>query len=115
MERFVKGDVVVLLFPYADLSNIKNRPALVVANIPGDDIIISQITTNKREGYIVKLNENAFEHGKLNKPSFIRPDKLFTVDVSLIKYKAGHLKISKIKEVEKSFVRFSHTINFVRE
>ena len=33
MERFVKGDVVVLPFPYTDLSDTKKRPSLVVANV----------------------------------------------------------------------------------
>ena len=48
MERFVKGDVVVLPFPYTDLSSIKKRPALVIAMLKGNNIILAQITTNQR-------------------------------------------------------------------
>ena len=33
MERFVKGDVVVVPFPLSDLSRAKRRPALVIADI----------------------------------------------------------------------------------
>ena len=33
MERFVKGEVVILPFPYTDLSTIKKRPALIVATL----------------------------------------------------------------------------------
>jgi mRNA interferase MazF len=52
MGRFVKGDVVVLPFPFSDLSATKRRPALVVAALRGDDIILSQITTaNNSDGY----------------------------------------------------------------
>jgi hypothetical protein len=38
MEKPVKGDVIVVPFPYSDLSNMKNRPALVAANLEGEDI-----------------------------------------------------------------------------
>jgi mRNA interferase MazF len=44
MEKFVKGDVVVIPFPFSDLSNYKKRPALVIANSFGEDIILAQIT-----------------------------------------------------------------------
>ena len=49
MERFVKGDVVVLPFPYTDLSTTKKRPALIVATLKGENIILAQITTKQRD------------------------------------------------------------------
>jgi len=39
MERFVKGDVVVIPFPFSDLTGAKRRPALVIANLKGNDLI----------------------------------------------------------------------------
>lgn len=45
MERFVKGDVVVLPFPFSDLTLSKRRPALVVAAPGGDDLILCQVTS----------------------------------------------------------------------
>ncbi|KAF5410691.1 MAG: hypothetical protein C5S43_04360 [Candidatus Methanocomedens sp.] len=44
MARFIKGDVVVLLFPFLDLTQSKKRPALVVADLKGNDVILCQIT-----------------------------------------------------------------------
>ena len=44
MGAFVKGDVVVAPFPFSDLSATKKRPALVVATLTGDDVILCQIT-----------------------------------------------------------------------
>ena len=45
MAKFVKGDVVVVPFPFSNLSQAKRRPALVVVDLEGDDIIICQITS----------------------------------------------------------------------
>ena len=39
MGKFVKGEVVVLPFPFSDLSSSKRRPALVVTQLRGDDVI----------------------------------------------------------------------------
>lgn len=44
MATFVKGDVVVVPFPFSDLTRAKRRPALVVAELEGDDLILCQIT-----------------------------------------------------------------------
>lgn len=45
MEKFIKGDVVILSFPFSDLSSSKKRPALILADITGDDYIMIQITS----------------------------------------------------------------------
>ena len=45
MGGFVKGDIVVLNFPFSDLSGTKRRPALVLADLAGNDIILCQITS----------------------------------------------------------------------
>ncbi len=45
MAKFVKGDVVVIPFPFSDLSQSKRRPALVIAELEGDDLILCQITS----------------------------------------------------------------------
>jgi mRNA interferase MazF len=45
LGRFVTGDVVVLNFPFSDLSRRKRRPALVPATLQGADVILCQITS----------------------------------------------------------------------
>ena len=47
MGRFVKGDVVVVPYPFSDFSAVKRRPALVIAELTGDDVILSQITSHR--------------------------------------------------------------------
>jgi len=45
MESFVKGDIVVIPFPFSDLSKTKRRPALVLAKTEHNDLILCQITS----------------------------------------------------------------------
>jgi hypothetical protein len=44
MAKFVVGDVVIVPFPFSDLTQTKRRPALVVAGLSGEDLILCQIT-----------------------------------------------------------------------
>jgi len=47
MERFVRGDVVVVPFPFSDLTQAKRRPALVIAELEGNDLILCQKYSGK--------------------------------------------------------------------
>ncbi|MBN1803115.1 MAG: type II toxin-antitoxin system PemK/MazF family toxin [Candidatus Lokiarchaeota archaeon] len=100
MARFIKGDVVVVTFPFSDLSNAKRRPALVIANLIGNDLILCQITSKDvSDTYAIALNETDFKTGSLNKPSNIRPNRIFTADSRIILYQVGKVLDAKIKEV----------------
>ena len=99
MEKLVKGDVVVVPFPFSDLSSTKKRPALIIAALNGDDLILCQITSSRKDEYSISLENKNFKEGALGVESSIRPNKLFTADKSLILYKIGTLKENKIQEV----------------
>jgi mRNA interferase MazF len=75
MERFVKGDIVVVPFPFSNLSGSKRRPALVLIDLRGDDIIICQITSQKPTDDIFAqaLTSEDFLSGSLHVDSYIRP------------------------------------------
>ena len=103
MEKLVKGDVVVLPFPFTDLTASKKRPALVIAVLEGDDVILCQITSRLRtDKYSILLANSDFEKGSLNLTSNIRPNRLFTAEKSLIQYKIGSLADKKLNEIIKS-------------
>ena len=69
MAGFVKGDVVVLPFPFSDLPNSKRRPALVLA-----------------------LTAVDFDSDSLSSDSFIKPTRIFTADRNIIVRKVGTIK-----------------------
>lgn len=100
MGKFVKGDVVVIPFPFSDLSNSKRRPALVLASLKGSDIILCQITSKDvNDDYAITLQPHEFIDGNLNQDSNIRPNRLFTADESIIIYKAGTIDTIKLNLV----------------
>jgi mRNA interferase MazF len=105
MATFIKGDVVVVPFPFSDLTNAKRRPALVIANLTGNDVILCQITSkNLSDSYSITITENDFSSGSLNQTSNIRPNKLFTADAKIIIYKIGQLKSGKMQEITKKII-----------
>ncbi len=104
MEGLVKGDIVVFRFPFSDIEESKKRPALVAANTTDENLILCQITSQKRpDPDIISINKNDFQQGALKHDSFIRPTILFSVHKSRIDYRAGKLKQEKIKIIEKKF------------
>jgi len=98
MERFVKGDIVVVRFPFSDLSSSKKRPALVIADLSGDDYILAQITTSREDEYSIEIKE-------LSKPSVVRVNKLFTADRSLIFYKLSSLRKNMMDAVKEEVIK----------
>ncbi|MBI4717015.1 MAG: type II toxin-antitoxin system PemK/MazF family toxin [Planctomycetes bacterium] len=105
MERPVRGDVVVVPFPFSDLSAAKRRPALVVSS-PGGDLILCQITSQSvRDGYAVPLGEPDFATGALKHESNIRPNRLFTAAEQIVLYRVGQLKREKMLAVTDAIIR----------
>ena len=67
MAKFIKGDIIVLPFPFSDLTQSKKRPALVIAELEGDDLILCQITSQEvKDKYAVSIDEDDFEMGTLS-------------------------------------------------
>lgn len=97
MVEFIKGDVVIVPFPFSDLSTTKKRPALVIAALSGDDAILCQITSKSiKDSYAISLLNSDFESGTLLQDSNIRPNRLFTADSSLILSSIVHVKRAKM-------------------
>lgn len=100
MEKFVKGDVVVVPFPFSDLTQAKRRPSLIITKLDGDDLILCQITSQSiKDNYVISLEDKDFETGSLKQQSNIRPNRIFTSDSHIILYKIGSLKKEKLNEV----------------
>ncbi len=73
------GAVVLVPFPFSDLSQTKVRPAVCLADAGRGDWILCQITSNPYgDPDAIKLSSADFTRGSLNLTSYVRPGKLFT-------------------------------------
>ena len=88
-----RGKVVLVPFPFSDLSSSKVRPSLVLAHAGGDDWLLCQITSSAyADPHAVQINETDFIQGSLHRSSFIRPGKIFTASQSLMVGEAGAIR-----------------------
>ncbi|MDR0463619.1 MAG: type II toxin-antitoxin system PemK/MazF family toxin [Treponema sp.] len=105
MGQFVKGDIVIIPFPFTNLSGSKKRPAFVVTDLPGEDILICQITSKfKSDDFALPITADEFISGNLPIDSFIRPNKIFTANKNMIISVAGHLCENKVHEIINSII-----------
>jgi mRNA interferase MazF len=98
MVTLAAGDVVLVAFPFSDLTAAKLRPAAVLADVGIGDFVMCQITSNPYgDARAVGLRDEDFDHGSLRRQSYARPGKLFTGNRSLIKVSIGRLKQVKFR------------------
>ena len=102
MVKPVAGEIVVIPFPRADGGGGKRRPALVIADLPGADLILCQITSRGHwDAFAVPLDKTDCERSQLDGPCFIRPQRLFTVEQHVILNSVGKVTPEKFDEVFK--------------
>jgi mRNA interferase MazF len=98
-----KGDIILVPFPFTDLSGNKLRPALVLVN-EGDDVIAAFISTilkqRFRSDFLIKKNAK----NSLKKDSLIKLNKLATLSHDLVKGKIGEISGEELKEVDKKLL-----------
>jgi len=100
---YQKGDVVLVPFPFTDLTSTKTRPAVVVSvddfeNKTGDFTVAMVTSMPQTTSYDYELKD--WRVANLYSPSWVRV-KLVTLDPKLVRYKPGRLTDSDLAEVEK--------------
>ena len=101
MGTFAVGTVVLVSFPYANFTKFKKRPALIVGNAEFNNIILCQITSSADASKsAIALCDSDFSKGGLHLDSFVRPDKLFTVESSVIERTVGVLQTRKLSFIK---------------
>ncbi len=103
MEALAAGSVVLVPFPFSDLSQSKIRPALVLANAERGDWILCQITSKPyADQRAIQLDEADFVGGGLELTSYVRPGKLFTANEALMIETVGQLRPDKLRVILKA-------------
>jgi mRNA interferase MazF len=86
------GEVVVVPFPFSDLSQSKVRPAVCLADAGRGDWVLCQITSSPYgDPAAVPLDTSDFASGGLLVSSVARPGKLFTAHAGLVIRSVGAL------------------------
>ena len=94
------GKVVLIPFPFSDLSQSKLRPAIVLADAGRQDWVLCQVTSKPYgDDRSILLNDSGFEQGSLRVESHVRPGKLFTANQSLIVGEVGCLKEATFNQI----------------
>ena len=104
MGPLTKKNIILIPYPYSDLSDRKLRPCLVVSDQLKKDIILCQLTSNHKYEHSIELNEEDYENGSLYLRSFVRPNKLFTAHTKLVERKLCQISDKKYKEVTNKIV-----------
>ena len=102
MGNLSVGQVVLVRFPFSDLSSKKVRPALMIGLAEFGDVILCQITSQSYGSRLaIPLKSSSdFNTGSIAIDSFIRPDKIVTLDQKLILQVLGDLNAHKLDEVK---------------
>lgn len=99
------GTLVLVKFPFSDLSDAKLRPAISLANAGREDWILCQVTS---KGYsdtgAILIGDADFAVGSLRRESYARPSKLCTANSSIVVGLAGRLHQAKLNEIPRSAV-----------
>ncbi len=98
-----QGDIVLVPFPYTDLSSIKNRPAIIISkNNNSEDVILLAITSRNIE-FGFKINNNDLKKGSLPVASFVKIDKVVSLKKSIIRNRVAILEKEVCTEIIKKF------------
>ena len=99
-----QGDIVLVAFPFTDLTSTKRRPALVLSpdsfNAAGEDLVLAAVTSHiTGDPNAVHLRRSDFAEGGLPKASMVKTTKLFTMHSSLVAKRICALRIEKMVEI----------------
>ena len=95
--KYRQKDIVLVPFPYSDLSRAKRRPVLIISNDRYNekfkDVLVCVITSNlRKDAYSVELTDDDLEIGVLPETSLVKAHKLFTIDQGKILRKYSTVK-----------------------
>ena len=97
---FKRGDIVLVPFPFTDLTDVRQRPAVVISNDSYNDshadVVTSAITSQVPQNLApdeLLIAEDDLSTAGLPRRSMIRAGKIFAIDKSLVRKSLGTLPV----------------------
>jgi mRNA interferase MazF len=108
--RYKRGDIVLVPFPFTDLSSSKRRPALVISpdvfNDQTQDLVVAAITSQLTNEHAVTIEPSDCVDGILPKTSVVKLAKVFTIHSTLVIKRICALQEEKLDAVLDELRRF---------
>ena len=99
-----KGDIVLIPFPFTDLSGSKNRPALVLVSSEMD-ITLAFISTQIKWKEDTDILLTPSNKNGLKRESVLRLSKFATIDKNLALGRLGTLESKTLLQVNRNLVK----------
>ena len=97
------GNIVIVRFPYTDMRNAKLRPGLLVADVGYAnqlDWMVCQVTTQLLpDSRQIALAPPELAAGRLHERSWVRPDRIMTMNERIFGNTVARLTEAKTAEV----------------
>lgn len=99
------GTIVLVSFPFSDLSYSKLRPAIVLSDTGRNDWVLCQVTSQSyADPHAIEITGGDLASGSLKKTSYARPGKLFTANSGIMNKQIGELRSEKLEEIIRALV-----------
>ena len=109
MTTYKRQDVVLIPFPFSDLSSSKQRHAIVLATVDArQELICMMLTSTFRTDYSVDIQVTDITSAGLPKPTVARTSRLFTITNELVRKKIGEISDSDFKAIIKKLLELLH-------
>ena len=97
-------DIIIVPFPFTDLSSIKQRPALIISSDAfnkNEDVVVVAITSQVKTDlkFRVDISNAGLESGILPKTSQARCDKIYTLNNSIVRKKIAKLNETIFRQI----------------
>ena len=108
--QFRRGDIVLVPFPFTDLTGQKRRPAVVLAiGAHSDDVILAFISsivpkTLGNADLLLQIDNKHFKQTGLKVSSIIRLNKLATIEKRLIRRRLGKLHATQLPKIDRALI-----------
>lgn len=105
---FNQGDILIVPFPFSDLSSVRRRPVVVLSKSKYsqecEDIVTCGITSNLKDSkYSILVDNSNLIEGSIPTKSRIKVDKLFTLEQSIVIKRLGRLNKETFEKVKQEF------------
>lgn len=108
MPDYLPGEIIVVPFPYTDMSTTKVRPAMVLSdedhNSSEKDLVVCGLTSRlANSAHSVLIADQDMESGKLPRPSRVKATKVVAIDKRVVRARVGRVRPETFARVMREF------------